>query len=209
VIGPVVLRCLSILSVLSTLAIGGCSPSPSPATESANPAPPASPSDAKPVQPESVEPATPTDVAGPMIPVQLTASLEHDGVRVRIANPGDETVRVWALGNSWCDSSWGLRVRSGANTWTLRPTNQGYTRNFPRFIEIAAKGEHEIRLEPSGPEWTAGEDLPALESAEIHVAAVLDIVESAQTEEHDVAVGHVESAEVVSKPPHSWLFASE
>jgi hypothetical protein len=148
-------------------------------------------------------------VTSPTIPLHLGVALGDDDVKVRIENPTDETVRVWVLGNSWGGASWALRLRvdgSDGRTFMLRPTNQGYTRNVPRFIAVAARGEHEIRLTPTGREWTAGEDLASLKTAKVHVQAVLDIASSPEAIEHDVAVGHVESAEVLSLPPHRWLF---
>jgi hypothetical protein len=143
------------------------------------------------------------------IPLQLDASLESGDVRVQIENPCDEPVRVWDLGNSWGGDSWSLRVRvdgSEGRTFVLRPSNAIYTRNVPRFIEVPAKGRHEIRLTPSAREWTAGEDLSALRDANLLVQVVLEIADSPEAEQNQVATGRVTSTEVPSNPPHGWLF---
>jgi hypothetical protein len=150
------------------------------------------------VPPTEVDPevAPPGDVMkNATIPVQLTVSLEADDVRVRIENPTDEAVRVWDLGNSWGGDSWSLRVRVDEPEVTV-----------PRVIEVAAKGEQEIRLTPSAREWTAGEDLSALRDANLLVQVVLEIARSPEADENDVATGRVTSAEMPSKPPHGWLF---
>ena len=99
-------------------------------------------------------------------------------------------------------------TRPRALSYTLRPTNQGYTRNVPGFIEIPPHGQTEIQLVPSRPEWTAGQDIGALKSVAMSVQAVLEIVPTPESTKHHVAVGRVESAPVVSQPPHPWLFAA-
>ena len=147
----------------------------------------------------------------PTIPLQLAMVLERDGVRLRIDNPSDTAVRVWDLGNSWGGASWSLLLRTdgaAGRTFTLRPANQIYSRNIPRFIEVAPKGHHEIRLTPGAREWTTGEDSSSLRSATIHVRAVLEIASSPEATTHNVAIGRVESAEVPSTPPHTWLFVA-
>lgn len=159
--------------------------------------------------PEPVEAATPNDVNGSTIPLQLRVALEPDELVVRIENPTDAPIRVWELGNSWGGASWSVVVRvegSEGAGFTLRPSNQGYTRNVPRFLTLPAGGVGEVRLAPSGREWTAGEDLSALQTAELEVRVVLDIAPSPEASENGVAVGHVESEAMRSRPPHGWLF---
>lgn len=145
------------------------------------------------------------------IPLRLTLQIQQDVLRVLIQNPTGHEVRVWDLGNSWGGASWSLRLivdSAAGSKLTLRPANQAYSRNLPRFIEVPAYGHKELRLAPSGPEWTAGENLTPLRGAPIHVQAVLEIAPSPEAMEHDVATGLVESAEELSQPPHSWLFGS-
>jgi hypothetical protein len=161
------------------------------------------------------EPATgappPVTTPGQTMTLLLTVRIEQTDVVVESQNPTDQPVRVWRLGNSWGDRSWSLRLRTSgahARTCTLRPTNQGYTRNVPGSIEIPAHGKQEIRLTPSRREWTAGEDLQPLEGVPVNVEAVLDIVPTPEATSHHVAVGRVESTPVVSQPPHAWLFAA-
>ncbi len=142
-------------------------------------------------------------------PLRLTLRIEASALRVRLHNPTDRPVRVWQLGNAWGGGAWSVQLATldGARVFTLRPSKRGYTRNLPRFIEVPAHGEADVELNPSRPEWTAGEDLSPLKEAPLSVRAVLEIVPSPEAEQHHVAVGRVESAPEVSQPPHSWLFA--
>lgn len=145
------------------------------------------------------------------IPLQLALRIQGSILLVQIRNPGDRGVRVWDLGNSWGGASWSLRLtveRAGGLEFTLRPTNQDYTRNLPRLIEVPAHAHPELRFTPGSHEWTADEDLAPLRDAPIHVQAVLEIAPSREAEQHAVAIGRVESAPVLSQPPHAWLFGA-
>jgi hypothetical protein len=150
-------------------------------------------------------------VANEIMALRLKVRIQRTDLLVELHNPTDHPVRVWRLGNSWGDGSWSLRLSTSgapARTYTLRPTNQGYTRNVPGFIEIQTHAKQEIRLTPSRHEWTAGEDLDPLKGVPVNVEAVLDIAPTPEATKHHVAVGRVESAPVVSQPPHTWLFAA-
>jgi hypothetical protein len=150
------------------------------------------------------------DAMSQRIPLHLTLQIQGNILLVQMRNPGDHDVRVWDLGNSWGGASWSLRLTDSATgrKLTLRPTNQGYTRNLPKFIEVPANDQKELRLTPSGREWTAVEDLAPLRVASIHVQAVLEIAPSTEAREHRIATGRVESEEVLSQPPHTWLFGA-
>jgi hypothetical protein len=141
--------------------------------------------------------------------LRLKLRIQPSDVRVQLINPTDHPVRVWRLGNSWGGSSWSLRLSTtgaSARSYVLRPTNQGYTRNVPGFIEIPQHGQSEIQLVPSRPEWTAGEDIGALKGVVVNAQAVLEIAPTPESAKHHVAVGRMESAPVLSRPPHAWLF---
>jgi hypothetical protein len=141
------------------------------------------------------------------IPLHLTLQIHDTILLAQIRNPGDREVRVWDLGNSWGGASWSLRlIVDGAMRREIawRPTNQVYTRNIPRFIEVPPHGEKELRLTPS--EWTAAEDLSPLRGVPIRVRVVLEIAPSPEAAEHSVATGAAQSEDAVSPPPHSWLF---
>jgi len=142
--------------------------------------------------------------------LRLTLQIEAFGLRVRLQNPTDEPVRVWQLGNSWGGAAWSLRLTTldGARVFTLRPSNRGYTRNLPRFVEVPANGEADVELTPSRPEWTSGDDLSPLKEAPVSVSAVLEIEPTPESEKHHVATGRVESAPEVSQVPHSWLYGA-
>jgi hypothetical protein len=141
--------------------------------------------------------------------LRLELQIEASALRVRLQNPTDDPVRVWQLGNSWGGAAWSVQLATldGARIFTLRPSNRGYTRNLPRFIEVPAHGQAEVELAPSRPEWTAGEDLSPLKSTPVSVRAVLEIEPTPESERLHVACGRVESEPEVSQPPHSWLFA--
>ena len=143
--------------------------------------------------------------------LHLTLRIQPSDLRVQLINPTDDPVRVWRLGNSWGGSSWALRLSTpGApeRSYALRPTNQGYTRNVPGFIEIPQRGQSEIQLVPSRSEWTAGEGIDALRGVVVNVWAVLEITPTPESTQHHVAVGRIESAPVLSQPPHGWLFGT-
>jgi hypothetical protein len=153
----------------------------------------------------------PVTKANRTMALRLKVRIEQSDLLVELHNPTDQPVRVWRLGNSWGDSAWSLRLTTSgppARTYTLQPTHQGYTRNVPGFIEIPAHGTQDIRLAPSGREWTAGDDLDPLKGVPVNVEAALDIAPTPEVTKHRVAVGRVESAPVVSQPPHPWLFAA-
>ena len=142
--------------------------------------------------------------------LRLTLRIQPSDLSLVLHNPTGHPVRVWQLGNSWGGNSWSVRVSTPdppERWYTLRPSNQGYTRNVPRFIEVPPHGQQEVRLTPSRPEWTAGEDLETLRQVPVNVQAVLGVVASPESEKHGVAVGRIESATVRSTPPHAWLFA--
>ena len=140
--------------------------------------------------------------------LRLALQIEASGLRVQLQNPTDAPARVWQLGNSWGGAAWSLQLATldGARVFTLRPSNRGYTRNLPRFIEVPAHGQVDVELTPSRPEWTSGEDLSPLKDAQVSVRAVLEIEPTPESEKHHVACGRVESEPEVSQPPHSWLF---
>lgn len=142
--------------------------------------------------------------------LRLTVQIEGSRLRVQLHNPTAHPVRVWQLGNSWGGGAWSIRLATldGARVFTLRPSNRGYTRNLPRFIEVPANGQVEVELEPSRPEWTSGQDLSILKDVPVNVRAVVEIEPTPESRRHQVAVGRVESAAEVSQAPHAWLFAS-
>jgi hypothetical protein len=152
-------------------------------------------------------PATP---GSQLAALRLTLHIEPNELRVQLHNPTDNPVRVWQLGNSWGGASWSLRLRQagGTKTYTLRPSHQGYTVNLPRYIEVPPHGQQEVRLTPSRPEWTAGESLNPLRRVPLEVQAVVEIATTPESKKHLVAIGHLESAPMLSPPPHSWLFAT-
>lgn len=138
----------------------------------------------------------------------LTVELQPSDLKVQLQNRTDHSVRVWELANSWGGASWSVSLAAAGSgrELVLRPGKQPYTVNVPRFTEVPAHGQREIRLAPSGLEWTFGEDLSALQGVPLGVRVVLDIAPSKEAAEHRVASGRVESAEVMSQPPHTWLF---
>lgn len=143
--------------------------------------------------------------------LHLTLRIRTSDLEVQLINPTDQPVRVWRLGNSWGGSSWTLRLNTTetpARSYALRPTNEMYTVNIPAFIEIPPHGQSEIRLVPSRPEWTAGEDIGALKGVPVNVQAILEIAPTPESTKHDVAVGRAESPPVISQPPHAWLFGA-
>ena len=137
----------------------------------------------------------------------LAIELRPADLWVRLQNPTDQPLRVWALANSWGGASWSLRLAAAQRELVLRPTKQPYTANVPRFIEVPANGQAEFMLAPSGLEWTFGKDLSAFLNVPLAVRAVLDIASSREATEQDVAIGRVESAAITSQPPHTWLSA--
>lgn len=146
------------------------------------------------------------------IPLYLTVKIETKVLRVQIENPSDQQVRVWDLGNSWGGDSWSLRLTvdgAARRQFTWRPANQVYTRNLPRFIEVPAHGQKELRLFPGGYQRTVGEDLAPVRGVPIHVQVVLEIAPSPEAKKHTLATGHLESDKVLSQPPHTWLFGLE
>lgn len=144
------------------------------------------------------------------IPLRLELERGPAELKVRLRNPADRPVRVWAPGNAWGGESWSLRlvVAGSHGERVLRPGKQPYTVNLPRFIELPARGEREIVLTPSDLDWTFGEDLAALREVSLGVRVVLEIAPSKEATEQQVAIGRAESDELTSPPPHGWLFRS-
>ena len=142
------------------------------------------------------------------IPLRLAVQLEPSGLTVRLQNRTGQAVRVWDPANSWGGSSWSLHLvpADTGRERVMRPNKQPYTANLPRFIEVPAHGQRELLLAPGGPAWIFGEDLSALRGIALGVRVVLDISPSSEAAEQRVATGRVESAEVMSQPPHGWLF---
>jgi hypothetical protein len=141
------------------------------------------------------------------IPLRLTVELQPSDLEVRLENPTDHPVRVWDLANSWGRLVVGNTAAATlGRERVLRPNKQPYTANVPRFIEVPAHEQREILLAPSGLEWTFGEDRSALQGTPLDVRVVLDVAPSLEAVEHRVAIGLIESAKVMSQPPHSWLF---
>jgi hypothetical protein len=142
-----------------------------------------------------------------LIPLQLTLQIQRNDVRVQIQNHTNHEIRVWDLGNAWGGTSWSLRLTvDGAPPRELRPTNQIYTINLPRYIGVPAHAEKELLITPRGHEWMVGENLAPLQRRPIHVQAALVIAPSPEAERHKVAIGQVHSKGVLSRPPHTWLF---
>jgi hypothetical protein len=143
-----------------------------------------------------------------IIPLVLSVELQPSDLKVELQNTTDRAVRVWDLANSWGGASWSVHLAAAGSqqVLVLRPDKQPYTANVPRFIEVPVRGQQEMRLAPSGLEWTFGEDLSALQGVLLGVRVVLDIAPSTEATQRQVATGRVESAEVLSQPPHTWLF---
>lgn len=142
------------------------------------------------------------------IPLVLSVDLQPSDLKVVLQNTTDGPLRIWHPDNSWGGAAWSVHLAAAGSrqALVLRADKQPYTANVPRFIEVPPGGQQELRLAPGGLEWTFGEDLSALRDTLLGVRVVLNIAPSPEAAQQQVATGRAESAEVLSRPPHTWLF---
>jgi hypothetical protein len=142
------------------------------------------------------------------LPLQLVVQPEPSRLKVRLQNSTAHAVRVWDPANSWGGAAWSVVIKAAGarHAHELRPNKQPYTVNLPRFIEVPAQGSAEVVLEPGGLAWAFGEDLSALRDVALDVRVALDIATSKEATAQNVAMGRIESRDVKSQPPHTWLF---
>ncbi|SRR6266404_3347732 len=75
-------------------------------------------------------------------------------VTMELENSSKEALRVWEDSNSWGGACWRLlRIRDGRLETFFQNPDQGLTMNWPTFVEIAAGGHIERKLDLNGGNW--------------------------------------------------------
>lgn len=75
-------------------------------------------------------------------------------IAVELANSSKEPLKVWKDSNSWGAACWRvLVIREGKVKTFFRNPDQGFTKNNPTFVEIAAGGHIERKLDLNGGNW--------------------------------------------------------
>jgi hypothetical protein len=75
-------------------------------------------------------------------------------IAVELANSSKEPLKVWKDSNSWGAACWRvLLIRKGHLETFFQNPDQGFTVNWPEFIEIAGGGHIEQKLDLNGGNW--------------------------------------------------------
>ena len=138
----------------------------------------------------------------------LNTVATSDALRVSIANPGVEPVRIWSRGCSWGWDAYSLLVRvAGAAVAPveLLATPIRWTVNFPRAREIPPGDRAEVVLRAGDPDWLGVPDPAAWRGVTLDLVARLRIPPTPEAAEYGVFVGDVLSPPFVAAPPHRWL----
>jgi hypothetical protein len=138
--------------------------------------------------------------------IELHLSLEGDALKVTAANTGTREVRLWSRDNSWGWGMLSLRVAApGSDRWlelTAKPVR--WTRNLPSAVAIPAGGATDYLLRAGDPGWE-GADLAGLAAGPLQVRVRLHADTSPEAQAQGVFTGDLQSAAIVSQPPHRWL----
>jgi hypothetical protein len=141
--------------------------------------------------------------------VALTLEIEGALAWATLINHGVETLRIWELTNSW---GWGTFLliismpEKEGDEYTLVPKPQVWTANLPTFVDISSGNRHVIEISPGEPEWDNLDKVTTLREKCFYVRAVLRIPETPEAMELGVLIGEISSQQVLSQPPHVWLF---
>ncbi|MFZ5447952.1 MAG: hypothetical protein ACOZFS_04870 [Thermodesulfobacteriota bacterium] len=139
---------------------------------------------------------------------QLTLHLTDNGVRFVVHNAGPGVLRLWDRSNSWGWTMLALELESTGQDRTsarLTPGPQRFTRNIPRFVEVAAGAEHTFNVPVTQQNWDGLPAALALLDRPLRVRGVLHIPPTPESHELDVYVGTMSSPWVDSTPPHIWI----
>jgi len=75
-------------------------------------------------------------------------------IAVELANPSTKPLKVWKDSNSWGAARWRvLLIRKGHLETFFQNPDQGFTVNWPEFVEIAGGGHIVQKLDLNGGNW--------------------------------------------------------
>jgi hypothetical protein len=138
----------------------------------------------------------------------LTLHLINTGARFVVHNPGPEVMRLWDRSNSWGWQMLELELQADNPDRTsarLTPAPQRFTRNVPRFIELAVGAEHAFDVPVTQHNWDGLPKALAFWNTPLRVRGILHIPLTPESRELQVYVGTLRSPWVASTPPHIWM----
>ncbi|MGC9975747.1 MAG: hypothetical protein ABSC57_03370 [Syntrophales bacterium] len=76
------------------------------------------------------------------------------GITVEVSNASKDPIKVWQDSNSWGAARWRvLHIRKGRLETFFQNPNQRFTRNIPKFSEIAGGAHIKQKLNLNGGNW--------------------------------------------------------
>ena len=123
--------------------------------------------------------------------------LRREGGRVwlTLRNKSDRELRIFQFWNSWGYWTVSFRVRDRATGRVgvlARKRGVSFTRNFPAYFTIPARGQFEKEIDLRDKSWVLPDWLD-LDKGSYLLQAQLTIEDSAEARQHGVFVGHLAS----------------
>ncbi|HKH48724.1 MAG TPA: hypothetical protein VKM72_29005 [Thermoanaerobaculia bacterium] len=146
--------------------------------------------------------------AEPRADLQLSFSAARDPRRVSymdstshfhvlLQNRSDHEKRIWEDWNSWGYFNLSFEViDSSGKKWVVKKRDTGFTRNFPSFLAILPGQTHVFDVYfGDDREW---EGFPLRRGAEqtVHIRALYDVSETAESKTNEVWAGHLKSESI-------------
>ncbi len=143
--------------------------------------------------------------------MDLILTICSSNLSVTVLNTSSQEFRLWELENSWGWFSFTLYLRGKTHEEVriIKRISRDWTKNGPYFYILFPGESREIQLNVNDSWWDKPDNLSRLHDDSIYVCIVLNIDPSPEANEFDVFVGTIQSNEVLSVPPHFWLYTTE